>query len=78
MGITGALLTGLQGKENERPYGSHQTESPPAMVPCHRGRGGSEVSSNSHILYISSVRGVVLPGLPDVMTSIQHSTEEVS
>lgn len=57
VGITGALLTGSQGKQNERPYGSHRTESPPAMAPCHRGRGGSEVSSNSHILYTSSPGG---------------------
>ena len=30
---------------------------PPALVPCHRDRGASEVSSNSHILHISSPGG---------------------
>lgn len=53
VGRPGALLTWIAGKTWMR--GSRKSPNRaefPATAPCHRGRGGSEVSSNSYILYI--------------------------
>lgn len=73
MGITVALLTGLQGEQNEGMYGNHQ-----AVSYCHGSLSqrccGESGSTNSCILCISSP-GVAFPWsqwVSDVITSIQH------
>lgn len=74
VGLIVALSLDCRKKQTEGMYGNHQAQVASAMVPCHRGCGESEISSNSHTVCISSAGS----GPSRVARCDQHCIEEDS